>query len=96
MNEFAEFREFIIWLCGYTDAQEAPDEKSWGRLQKKVHEVAAKFALYKRDQDKLNTGLYGYQEALLRRTQQDMLSTAAQNIAVSDSTSNISCLASRK
>lgn len=49
MAEPDEFREFIVWMCGFTDATDAPDEEAWEKLRERVKEVAAKYVLARRD-----------------------------------------------
>jgi hypothetical protein len=43
-DETEEFRDFMVWLCGFTDRDGVPDKESWSRLRSKVEKVAAKFA----------------------------------------------------
>jgi hypothetical protein len=47
-----EFREFLIWLCGFTDAVDAPDQLQWMKLQKKVKAITARYVLARREQMK--------------------------------------------
>jgi hypothetical protein len=43
-DETEEFRDFMVWLCGFADRDEVPDRESWLKLRGKVEKVAAKFA----------------------------------------------------
>ena len=49
LDDDSEFREFMLWLCGFTDAENAPSEESWKKLQQKTKEIAATYALMRRD-----------------------------------------------
>lgn len=53
------FRDFVVWLCGFTDRSDLPGEKDWERLQERVKEMAAAFALRARKRDREKT--YQYQ-----------------------------------
>lgn len=62
----SEFREFMIWLCGFTDATEAPEQEAWERLRERVKEVAASYAQVRRHLLKGHgNGTYPTQEQLL-------------------------------
>lgn len=54
-DETANFRDFMVWLCGYTGHAEPPSQADWDNLCDKVKHVAAKFALEvrRRDRDRL-------------------------------------------
>jgi hypothetical protein len=43
-DETSEFKDFVIWLCGYTDREEPPSKKEWRALQKRAKKMAAGFA----------------------------------------------------
>lgn len=42
-EETSEFRDFMIWLCGFTD-RGVPSEEDWLKLRDKTKLIAAKFA----------------------------------------------------
>ena len=42
-EETREFRDFMVWLCGYTDRKQPPSKEDWEALRDKVKLVAAKF-----------------------------------------------------
>jgi len=48
-EETEDFRDFVVWLCGFTEGHKPPDEEQWEALRDKVKQVAAKFALKARD-----------------------------------------------
>jgi hypothetical protein len=48
-EETSEFRDFVVWLCGYTDRDSAPSQKEWEDLRDRSKKVAAKFAMQTRD-----------------------------------------------
>jgi hypothetical protein len=47
-NETDEFRDFMVWLCGYTD-RSVPNEADWELLRERTKLIAAKFALQAHD-----------------------------------------------
>jgi hypothetical protein len=51
-EETEDFRDFIVWLCGFTDHHAPPDQEDWDELKNKAKQVAAKFALQARDRMK--------------------------------------------
>ena len=46
------FREFVVWLCGFTDRSEPPNMEDWEKLQHKTKVMAAQFALDARNRKK--------------------------------------------
>jgi hypothetical protein len=48
-EETEEFRDFVVWLCGFTDRDSPPEIKDWKKLRSKTKQVAAKFALKARE-----------------------------------------------
>jgi hypothetical protein len=48
-EETEDFRDFVVWLCGYTERRIPPSMEEWGELREKTKQVAAKFALAARD-----------------------------------------------
>jgi hypothetical protein len=48
-DETEEFRDYIVWLCGFTDREDPPDKEEWKKLHAKTGQIAAKFALRARD-----------------------------------------------
>ena len=47
-DETQDFRDFMVWLCGFTD-RGAPNQEEWEKLRERTKLVAAKFALQVRD-----------------------------------------------
>jgi hypothetical protein len=48
-DETEEFRDYIVWLCGFTDREDPPGKEEWKKLHEKTGQIAAKFALRARD-----------------------------------------------
>jgi hypothetical protein len=48
-DETEEFRDYIVWLCGFTDREDPPSKEEWKKLHEKTGQIAAKFALKARD-----------------------------------------------
>ena len=44
-----EFREFVVWLCGFTDRSEPPNQKDWDMMKDEVSAMAAKYMLRVRE-----------------------------------------------
>lgn len=64
LDDDSEFRQFLFWLCGFTDATEAPDAEHWKKLQEKVKEIAALYAAARRTKLRDNMGSQPYQPDL--------------------------------
>ena len=62
-----EFREFMIWLCGFTDATEAPSQDTWEKLQHRTKEIAARYALQRRDRLKRDADMARHQAAMTKQ-----------------------------
>lgn len=43
-DETEDFRDFVVWLCGFTDQDDPPDAKGWKKLREKAKRMAAEFA----------------------------------------------------
>jgi len=50
-EETADFRDFVVWLCGFTDRSAPPSQKDWDGLCDRTKQVATKFALKVRADD---------------------------------------------
>lgn len=48
-SETDEFRDFVVWLCGFTEYQDPPGKQDWERLRTKTKHIAAQFALRARE-----------------------------------------------
>jgi hypothetical protein len=48
-EETEEFRDFVVWLCGFTERHDPPGKKDWENLRNKTKKIAAKFALAAKD-----------------------------------------------
>lgn len=57
IEESEDFREFVIWLCGYTSRHTPPDKAEWEELRTEVKQMAAKFALTTRARRQLEAGV---------------------------------------
>ena len=44
-EETADFRDFVVWLCGFTGRSSPPSQEDWDGLCDRTKQVAAKFAL---------------------------------------------------
>jgi hypothetical protein len=51
-DETEEFRDFIVWLCGFTSRSTPPDQEEWDGLTERAKKVAVGFALKTRDRDR--------------------------------------------
>jgi len=51
-DETEEFRDFVVWLCGFTNHDAPPSKAEWDALKDKTKHVAANFALRAREQRK--------------------------------------------
>ena len=49
-DETKDFRDFVVWLCGVTEAKRPPSQEDWENLRDKTKQIAAKFALRAKDQ----------------------------------------------
>ena len=49
-DETEDFRDFVVWLCGVTEAKKPPSAEDWTNLRDKTKHIAAKFALRAKDQ----------------------------------------------
>lgn len=56
-DESEEFRDFVVWLCGYTSRHTPPDKAEWEELRDEAKKIAAKFALATRARRQLGTGV---------------------------------------
>ena len=57
IEESEDFREFVVWLCGYTSRHTPPDKAEWEELRTEVKQMAAKFALTTRARRQLEAGV---------------------------------------
>lgn len=48
-QENDEVRDFVVWLCGYTDRDELPSSAEWEALREHVKKMAARFAVKSRE-----------------------------------------------
>ena len=44
----AGFRDFVVWMCGFTSREQPPDLAEWNDLRDRVKDVAAEFAIHAR------------------------------------------------
>ena len=47
-DETDDFRDYVVWLCGYTQRKTPPNQEEWDELRQETKKVAAKFALQTR------------------------------------------------
>ena len=55
-DETDDFRDYVVWLCGYTQRKSPPDQEEWDELRQETKKVAAKFALQTRTRRAMNVG----------------------------------------
>ena len=55
-DETDDFRDYVVWLCGYTQRKSPPDQEEWDELRQETKKVAAKFALQTRARRTMNVG----------------------------------------
>ena len=48
-EETNEFRDFVVWLCGFTDRSTPATLEDWEGLRNRTKQIAAKFALKARE-----------------------------------------------
>lgn len=78
-----EFREFMIWLCGFTDAVEAPSQDTWEKLQHRTKEIAARYALQRRDRLKRDADMARHQAAMTEQQELEWRTTVGTTTTVS-------------
>ncbi len=55
-DETDDFRDYVVWLCGYTQRKTPPSQDEWNDLRNETKKVAAKFALRARAKRALRRG----------------------------------------
>jgi hypothetical protein len=55
-DETDDFRDYVVWLCGYTQRKTPPSQEEWEDLRNETKKVAAKFALRTRTKRALAHG----------------------------------------
>ena len=48
-DETEEFRDYVVWLCGFTEHKAPPSQEDWDDLRERTKKIAAKFALAAKD-----------------------------------------------
>ncbi len=56
-DETDDFRDYVVWLCGYTQRKTPPSQEEWEELREETKKVAAKFALRTRTKRALQRGV---------------------------------------
>lgn len=56
-DETDDFRDYVVWLCGYTQRKTPPTQEEWDDLRNETKKVAAKFALRTRTKRALAHGV---------------------------------------
>lgn len=56
-DETEDFRDFMVWLCGFTARHELPSQEDWENLREESKKVAAKFALATRARRTISAGI---------------------------------------
>ena len=72
-----EFRDFVVWLCGFTERHAPPDPKDWEALRDKTKNMAAHFALRARDKARADLKKHSAIQSLAGSSSQN---TATQNM----------------
>lgn len=92
-----DFRDFIVWMCGITDATEAPNQEAWAKVRDKVKDIAGKYALARRDRHKSRMEAEMYKRQLELDLQNHMHTVQAAKLSQpywSDNASSTSGLVS--
>lgn len=78
-EETEDFRDYVVWLCGFTEHHEPPGKEDWESLRERTKHIAAKFALAARDRAREEAQRRVRQEQIDYRTYTGGLASATSS-----------------